>query len=174
MSNAGNANQRRVSAEPAGPAENEWGLFDPEQAGMPATMRIVREGENPTTPPNDERAPSAAVTSRTPQCRSCGESLPVDSAQCPRCSREVADGNQRGFELPALAPPASDKAQRGATYTLEFPTRCPHCDQQIRTFLVFRLLRSQVSFTSTLPRRGYVIVCPECERLLSAELSGLI
>jgi hypothetical protein len=31
-----------------------------------------------------------------------------------------------------------------------------------------------VSFTSTLPRRGYVILCPDCERILSAELSGLV
>ena len=39
---------------------------------------------------------------------------------------------------------------------------------------VFRLLRAQVSFTSTLPRKGYVIVCPECEKPISSELSGLI
>ena len=45
---------------------------------------------------------------------------------------------------------------------------------EVSTFRVFRLLRSQVSFTSTLPRKGYVIVCPECERPISSELSGLI
>lgn len=39
---------------------------------------------------------------------------------------------------------------------------------------VLRVLRTQVSFTSTLPRKGYVIVRPECDRLLSAELSGLV
>jgi len=52
--------------------------------------------------------------------------------------------------------------------------QCPHCAMEISTFRVFRLLRSQVSFTSTLPRKGYVIVCPECERPISSELSGLI
>jgi len=62
----------------------------------------------------------------------------------------------------------------GAIYSLEFPVQCPHCAEEIRTFKVFRLLRREVSFTSTLPRKGYVIVCPECERPISSELSGLI
>jgi hypothetical protein len=62
----------------------------------------------------------------------------------------------------------------GAVYSLEFPVQFPHCAMEISTFRVFRLLRSQVSFTSTLPRKGYVIVCPECERPISSELSGLI
>jgi hypothetical protein len=62
----------------------------------------------------------------------------------------------------------------GALYSLEFPVVCPHCSQEIQTFKVFRLLRVQVSFTSTLPRKGYVIVCSECERPISSELSGLI
>jgi len=62
----------------------------------------------------------------------------------------------------------------GAVYSLEFPVQCPHCLEQVQTFKVFRLLRREVSFTSTLPRKGYVIVCPDCERMLSAELSGLI
>ena len=62
----------------------------------------------------------------------------------------------------------------GAIYSLEFPVQCPHCSEELRTFKVFRLLRAQVSFTSTLPRKGYVIVCPECEKPISSELSGLI
>jgi hypothetical protein len=71
--------------------------------------------------------------------------------------------------------PFGEKRQSdGAIYSLEFPVQCPHCAQEIRTFRVFRLLRAQVSFTSTLPRKGYVIVCPECERPISSELSGLI
>jgi hypothetical protein len=63
---------------------------------------------------------------------------------------------------------------RGAVYTLEFPTRCSQCSAEIDTVRVSRLLRTQVSFTSTLPRKGYIIVCPHCEGILSAELSGLI
>jgi len=81
-------------------------------------------------------------------------------------------------DAPPAAAPASAKAPAagaaGAVYTLESPARCPQCEKEIRTFRVLRVLRSQVSFTSTLPRKGYVIVCPECEMLLSAELSGLI
>ena len=65
-------------------------------------------------------------------------------------------------------------AEQGAIYTLEFSTRCPHCNKQIKTLRVSRLLRTHASFTSTLPRKGYVIVCPECDGMLSAELSGLI
>ncbi len=72
------------------------------------------------------------------------------------------------------SPLATHRQVDGALYTLEFPVICPHCEAQITTFRVFRLLRTQVSFTSTLPRKGYVIVCPECERPISSELSGLI
>ncbi|HET9830524.1 MAG TPA: hypothetical protein VFP91_02390 [Vicinamibacterales bacterium] len=70
--------------------------------------------------------------------------------------------------------PATTRQAEGALYTLEFPVTCPHCEAQITTLKVFRLLRTHVSFTSTLPRKGYVIVCPECERPISSELSGLI
>ena len=49
-----------------------------------------------------------------------------------------------------------------------------HIEQAIRVLRVFRLTRTQVSFTSALPRAGRVIVCPQCERILSAELGGLI
>jgi hypothetical protein len=65
-------------------------------------------------------------------------------------------------------------AQEGALYTLEAAARCPECHNEIRTLRVLRVLRTQVSFTSTLPRKGYVVVCPQCERMLSAALSGLV
>jgi hypothetical protein len=83
---------------------------------------------------------------------------------------------QLGMPEPTPAPPAqlSRQAERGAIYSLEFSSRCPHCQEQITTVRVSRLLRTHVSFTSTLPRKGYVIVCPECDGMLSAELSGLI
>jgi hypothetical protein len=35
-----------------------------------------------------------------------------------------------------------------------------------------RLVRAQVNFTSALPRRGRVIVCPHCLAVISAELSN--
>jgi hypothetical protein len=65
-------------------------------------------------------------------------------------------------------------ARDGALYTLEAAVRCPECHDEIRTLRVLRVLRTQVSFTSTLPRKGYVVVCPQCERMLSAALSGLV
>jgi DNA-directed RNA polymerase subunit RPC12/RpoP len=81
------------------------------------------------------------------------------------------------YEIPAMpAAEAEIPAQwrSAATYTLESPARCPHCREPIRSVRVIGLVRAQVSFTSTLPRKGRVIVCPECERILSAELTGLV
>ena len=125
------------------PIEDEWGLFDPEQAGMKATLRAMS-------------GPSVAVAD----------------------VRAVAPSPPAEFEKPNVEPtfsePAAGRPQNGAVYALEYPTQCPHCETSIWTLRVFRLLRTQVSFTSTLPRKGYVMVCPECDRVLSAELSGMI
>jgi len=63
---------------------------------------------------------------------------------------------------------ASDEAE----YTLESPVRCPRCGETIEVLRVVRLLRTKVNFTSTLPRRGRAMCCPQCGTLLSAELSG--
>ena len=60
-----------------------------------------------------------------------------------------------------------------AEYTLEYPVKCPYCQQTIKVLKVVRLLRTRVNFTSTLPRRGRAIACPQCESMLSAELSGI-
>jgi hypothetical protein len=59
-------------------------------------------------------------------------------------------------------------------YALELPARCPHCREPIRELHVLRLTRARVAFTSSLPRSGRVIVCPLCERIISAELGGLL
>lgn len=59
-----------------------------------------------------------------------------------------------------------------AEYTLEYPAVCPYCDQELATLSVVRLLRTRVNFTSTLPRRGRVIACSQCRKVLTAELSG--
>ena len=80
------------------------------------------------------------------------------------------------YELPASGPAESIPAEWRSTaaYTLEVPVRCPHCDEAIRTIRIVGLIRSQVAFTSTLPRKGRVAVCPECDRILPVELSGLM
>ena len=62
----------------------------------------------------------------------------------------------------------------GAVYTLEQAVKCPHCREPIRTLRVVRMLRTQVTFTSPLPRAGRALVCPLCERIVSAELSGIL
>ena len=81
------------------------------------------------------------------------------------------------YEIPALGAAEAEipmQWRSAASYTLESPARCPHCREPIRSVRVIALLRAQVSFTSTLPRKGRAIVCPECERILSVELSGLV
>ena len=84
--------------------------------------------------------------------------------------------NDEAYELEL---PGGDTAeipaewQGGAEYTMELPARCPHCREIIRTIRVLRLKRSQVTFTSTLPRGGRLMVCPQCERIISAELTAL-
>jgi len=60
-----------------------------------------------------------------------------------------------------------------AEYTVEAPLVCPQCRQEIQAVQVVRLLRGRVNFTSTLPRKGYVILCPACRAILSANLGGI-
>lgn len=68
------------------------------------------------------------------------------------------------------APPP--KRDMEAEYTLEYTAKCPSCRHELKTLQVVRLLRTRVNFTSTLPRRGRVLVCPQCRMILSAELAG--
>ena len=80
------------------------------------------------------------------------------------------------YELPPVdaADATLEAWQSPATYTLETAVRCPHCEESIRTIRIVGLSRSQVAFTSTLPRKGRVAVCPECDAILPVELSGLL
>jgi DNA-binding response OmpR family regulator len=72
---------------------------------------------------------------------------------------------------PVAAPPSTaDNAD--AVYRLETPVSCPQCRETISTLKAVRLLRTQVNFTSTLPRRGRVLVCPGCLCVVSAELTN--
>jgi hypothetical protein len=60
-----------------------------------------------------------------------------------------------------------------AVYRLESAVKCPHCGETITSLTAVRLLRDQVNFTSTLPRRGRVMACPNCRAILAAELTNL-
>lgn len=55
-----------------------------------------------------------------------------------------------------------------AEYTLETSVQCPGCKETVDTVYVVRLLRTRVNFTSSLPRRGYVVVCPSCRTIVPA------
>ena len=78
------------------------------------------------------------------------------------------------LSLPEQADGMTDEWRATATYTLEKPVRCPSCHDRIQTLHVVGLTRSQVAFTSTLPRKGRVATCPECDSILPVELSGLM
>jgi hypothetical protein len=80
----------------------------------------------------------------------------------------LPDGNVDVGEIQGDWPPST------ALYTLESPARCPHCGKSIRTMRVVRIARTQASFTSPLPRSGRILVCPLCEVIISAELSGIL
>jgi hypothetical protein len=176
----------------AGGVEDEWGLFDPTQAGLTAACRAT---------PSREASSGSEGAPEPGQCDELPETIfpddppapvrtgPTDELAAMRKAHSARRGegparlvppapaqDERVYELSEqdLSAPRHNRADRGAVYTLEFPTRCPQCCSEIGVVRVSRLLRSQVSFTSTLPRKGYVIVCPECDGILSAELSGLI
>lgn len=78
------------------------------------------------------------------------------------------------YEISEVESEIPNEWQGSAIYTLEAPVKCPHCREPIRTIRAVRLLRTQVTFTSPLPRAGRVLVCPSCEKVLSAELSGIL
>ena len=67
------------------------------------------------------------------------------------------------------APPSFE-----AEYALESPLRCPHCRETVQRLQALRLVRTRVNFISLLPRRGYVVACPSCHTILSAELGGML
>lgn len=74
-----------------------------------------------------------------------------------------------GLEGPEVTPAGQFEAE----YSLEHPVRCHACGEMLTTLKAIRLLRTEVNFTSTLPRRGRVMVCPRCLVLVPAELSNL-
>ena len=108
-------------------------------------------------------------------CAHCSKPVPVDVETCPACLEKTGDGDE-AFELELPSGSGEEipaEWQGGAVYALELPARCPHCLVPIRTVRVLRLKRTQVAFTSTVPRGGRAIVCPECNRILSVELTAL-
>lgn len=68
----------------------------------------------------------------------------------------------------------SEQAEVEAEYELERPVKCPSCSSTVRTLNVIRSLRTRVNFTSNLPRRGYAILCPDCDAVLSANIGSRV
>jgi DNA-binding response OmpR family regulator len=94
-----------------------------------------------------------------------------------RAILEPTTGDVASAQSPAPGPSesADESAQRhssDAVYRLESPVRCAQCGDSISTLQAVRLLRTQVNFTSTLPRRGRVLICPSCASIVSAELTA--
>ena len=73
---------------------------------------------------------------------------------------------------PMAASMDAPAANSDAVYRLESSARCPQCGETISTLRAVRLLRTQVNFTSTLPRRGRIITCPCCFSIVPAELTN--
>lgn len=159
-----------VMPQPGPPIADAWGYFDPQRGSMSAVHPAVSADRSAAETANGvglDPAPNAQ------QCPFCTESLPRGARHCPLCLREVPWTEEMSAARKATGA-ASSREQPGAVYTLEAAARCRECSSEIRTIRVLRVLRTQVSFTSTLPRKGYVILCPECGGMLAAELSGLI
>lgn len=57
-----------------------------------------------------------------------------------------------------------------AEYTLESPVKCSSCGMTVQSLSVVRMLRTRVNFTSALPRRGCVCICPSCHTIVPAGL----
>jgi hypothetical protein len=73
------------------------------------------------------------------------------------------------MDEPTVAPDGFGEAE----YAMEVPLPCPHCQQQIQSVVIVRLLRLRVNFVSTLPRRGHVVACPHCRGILSVGVGGI-
>ena len=63
-----------------------------------------------------------------------------------------------------------DPGEIEAEFAIETPVRCSACGETVQRLNVVRLLRSKVNFTSNLPRRGFAIVCPSCDAVVSANI----
>jgi hypothetical protein len=76
--------------------------------------------------------------------------------------------------------PGPDRPEPGgaanveAVFTLESAAVCPACGGSIDTIGIVRLLRTRVNFVSSLPRRGQLMICPQCRTVLGGSLGGLV
>ena len=115
-----------------------------------------------------------ALVPQVAQCPRCATELPPNAKTCPSCLHDI-DGDKEVYEIAADTDLTNTSwLGGGAVYSLEEAAKCPQCRESIDSVRVLGLTRTQVAFTSTLPRKGRVIVCPKCSQILSAELSGMV
>jgi CheY-like chemotaxis protein len=84
----------------------------------------------------------------------------------------AAEATPEYLAATGVSEPQARPASVEAVYRLESPVRCPQCGETISTLKAIRLLRAEVNFTSTLPRRGRILVCPTCQSIVPAELTN--
>lgn len=70
--------------------------------------------------------------------------------------------------------PRGWKSEPAAVYGLEHPVDCPTCRQEIDRLFVVRLYRARVSFMSSLPRSGRLLICPKCRSIVPGELGAVL
>ena len=76
---------------------------------------------------------------------------------------------------PGLArPEPKTTADVEAVFTLESAAVCPACRAPLDHVDIVRLLRTRVNFVSSLPRRGQLMICPQCKTVLGGGLGGLV
>ena len=114
-------------------------------------------------------------------CRGLGA---FDYLTKPISQKQLRDAVRRAMATLEEMPVAADAAPSASTdlqtaldkidaeYSLECPVRCPACGDTVSSLKAVRLLRAHVNFTSTLPRRGRLVVCPNCLAIVPAELSN--
>ena len=114
-------------------------------------------------------------------CRGLGA---FDYLTKPISQKQLRDAVRRAMATLEEMPVAADAAPSASTdlqtaldkidaeYSLECPVRCPACGDTVSSLKAVRLLRAYVNFTSTLPRRGRLVVCPNCLAIVPAELSN--
>lgn len=161
-----------VLRQPGGVVTSEqFGRRDMIQAYLASVQDTLREQKWAVVTEDDHGRNLVAVDGRAGR-EKFAEHGTINS-QLKIAAREAADPAEV-YDLSDVQSEIPAEWTTAATYTLEFPAKCPHCREPLNTLRVMKLRRSQVSFTSTFPRSGNVLACPLCERIISAELSGLI
>jgi CheY-like chemotaxis protein len=165
-----------MSAEPASVVLSDVRM--PEQDGLWLAERL--RARWPAT-----RVVMATAIDDLETIRQCRDLGAVDYVTKPIMPEQLLKVVRRAATAPALnevaLKPADeatleklvpDESRPEAEYMLESPVRCPACAELMTSVRAIRLIRAHVNFTSTLPRRGRVIICPHCLAVIPAELSN--